>query len=70
VGQLIKGKSWNNKELTRIIKKVTGSILAYEGYQRVKSNKNGSKQLPMMEAEKLHKYISKKFIEQENRYEK
>ena len=65
VNQLLKNKLWSNKELIKIIKKITGSKIAYEGYLRVKADKKPKEQLPMNEAALLLEYISDKLKEQE-----
>ena len=63
---LIKGKMWSTKELLNIIKKVSGSLNAYEGYLRVKNNLAVKDKLLIEEAEKLYQYIYSKIKEQEN----
>ena len=62
---LIKGKKWSNKELILLIKKIVGSLKAYNGYLRVKNNKRTKEDLTILEAEKLQSYIIKKIKEQE-----
>lgn len=65
VGKLVKKKPWSNKELISIIIKVTGSKLAYEGYQRVKADNRRLENLPIDQAEKLYNYILKEIKIQE-----
>jgi predicted nucleotidyltransferase len=65
VGKLMKNKPWSNKELIGLIKKITGSVLAYEGYQRVKADKKRIKNLPINEAEKLYEYLVNEIKKQE-----
>ena len=65
VESLMKNKKWNNKDLINLVKKITGSKLAYEGYVRVKANRKREKRLPLDQAEKLHEYISNKLKDQE-----
>jgi len=65
VNSLIKNKTWGNKELISLIKKITGSNSAYEGYIRVKSEKKLKEQLPMGEATLLHKYVLENLKEQQ-----
>ena len=49
-----------------MIKEISGSLRAYDGYLRVKNdNKILMDGLPLQEAEKLYDYISKKIKEQE-----
>jgi predicted nucleotidyltransferase len=62
---LKKGKLWSNKELLRIIKKIAGSLKAYEGYLRVKNNRPLKEYLSIEEAEKLYNYVYSKIREQE-----
>jgi len=57
-------KQRSKKEFLRLIKKVSGSLNAYKGYLRVKSDKKTKDELPLEEAEKLHNYIMKKINEQ------
>lgn len=59
------GKLWSNKELLRLIKGITGSLMAYEGYIRVKSNQRKKEDFPIEEAEKLYNYVYSKIKEQE-----
>ena len=65
VESLMKNKKWNNKDLINLVKKITGSKLAYAGYVRVKANRKREKKLPLDQAEKLHQYILNKLKEQE-----
>ncbi len=65
VNHLLKDKLWNNKGLINLIKKITGSKKAYEGYLRTKLNKKRRKELPFNEAEKLYNYLIKKIKEHE-----
>lgn len=63
---LRKSRLWTNKELIGIIKKISGSITAYERYNYIKNENLKNKQkLQIEEAEKLFKYIREKNIEQE-----
>ena len=61
---LIKNKIWSTNGLLSLIKGITGSIRAYEGYLRVKNNKGKGGELPLVEAEKLYDYILIKIREQ------
>ena len=58
-------KLWSNKQLQNLIKKIAGSLEAYEGYLRVKENKHSQDRLLALEARKLYEYISKKVGEHE-----
>ncbi|MEX2017601.1 MAG: DUF2080 family transposase-associated protein [Candidatus Pacearchaeota archaeon] len=62
---LIKKKLWKKKEFLELLKKVAGSAAAYEGYLRVKANKEREGGIKFEEAERLIDYISKKIKEQE-----
>lgn len=62
---LKKGRLWNKKEFLGMIKRIAGSLKAYEGYLRTKSDKKTEDKLPLKEAEKLYNYIIKKIKEQE-----
>ena len=61
---LRKNKKYSNKKLLFQVKKITGSLKAYEGYLRVKNNEKTKEDLPIKEAEKLYFYILKKIKEQ------
>ena len=62
---LIKNKIPTKKELLNLIKKISGSLKAYEGYLRVKNNEKKKNELPIEESKKLYDYIFKKIKEQE-----
>jgi predicted nucleotidyltransferase len=63
---LRKNKLWSNNELIDIIKKITGSKLAYERYKYIKDEKGRGKEiLPIIEAERLLDYVKEKNNEQE-----
>ena len=63
---LKKRRIWNKNEFLEMIKKIAGSLSAYEGYLRVKANKKMKYKLPPEEAKKLHDYILKKIKEQKD----
>ncbi len=66
VGSLIKNKSWSNKELISLIKKICSSELIYKRYLEVKKDKKEIKYIiPLGDGEKLLNYIEKKLLEQE-----
>ena len=65
VDKLRTGKKWSKKEFLKLIKKISGSLIAYEGYLRVKSNKKAKDELPLEEAQKFYDYIVKRVKEQE-----
>ncbi len=57
---LRKNKLWNKKEFLKLIKKIAGSLIAYEEYLKVKNNEEKILyKLPINEAEKLMNYVSK-----------
>ena len=62
---LIKNKMWNNKEFLSLVKKVSGSTEAYEGYLRSKDNEKTKRNLSINESERIYSYILKKIKEQE-----
>jgi len=62
---LIKRRRWSNKEFIKTVKKISGSLKAYEGYLRVKNDKPEKEDIPILEAEKLYNYVLKKIKEHE-----
>ena len=61
---LRKNKLWKKKEFLNLIKKIAGSLVAYEEYLRIKNgNKKLLDNLPIIEAEKLMDYINKEVRE-------
>jgi len=62
---LIKNKIPTKKELLNLIKKISGSLKAYEGYSRVKNNEKEKNELPTEESARLYNYLIKKINEQE-----
>ncbi len=62
---ILNKRIWKNRFFLKIIKEITGSLTAYEGYLRVKNDKGKKSLLPLEEAKKLHSYISHKIKEQE-----
>ncbi len=63
---LRKNKQWKRKEFLRLIKKIAGSLIAYEEYLKVKNNKGKILyNLPVNEAERLMNYINKEIKEVE-----
>ncbi len=63
VDKLGRGKMPSVKELKSLIIKICGSLLAYEGYLRVKKNKRAKEELPVGEAKKLYEYVVRKLRE-------
>lgn len=62
---LKKDKLWRNEEFLDLIKKISGSLIAYERYIDSKNNNSKKSKLPAEEAEKLMDYINKKIKEVE-----
>jgi predicted nucleotidyltransferase len=60
-----KSRMWSKKEFLNLVKKITGSLTAYNRYVIMKSKNDLDSKLPIKEAEKLMKYINKKAIELE-----
>lgn len=56
-------KKYNLREFKNLIKKISGSLKAYEGYIRIKDKEKDKENLPVLEAEKIHDYILKKIGE-------
>lgn len=54
---------WKKQEFLGLIKKVSGSLKAYERYALVKGNKKLEYKLPIEEAENLVDYINKRLAE-------
>ena len=62
---LKKNRMWNNREFKLIIKRISGSLKAYEGYLRVKNDDKILEVLPLNEAEKIYKYLESQIEEAE-----
>jgi len=61
---LRKNKLWVKKEFLNLIKKISGSLIAYEEYLKVKAgNQKIKDRLPIKEAERLMNYNKKKIRE-------
>lgn len=58
-----KNKLWNKKDFLRLIKKISGSLNAYERYLAAKNKNALEYRLQIKEAEKLMSYINKKIAE-------
>ncbi len=58
-------KMWSKSEFLSMIKKISGSLKAYERYASAKNKNTSSSSLPAGEAEKLRNYINKKTGEAE-----
>jgi len=57
---LKKGKLWTKEEFLSSIKKISGSLIAYERYLDSKNNDAKKSKLPVEEAKKLMEHINKK----------
>ncbi len=55
-----KSKLWKKEEFLDLIKKISGSLIAYERYISSKNKNTLERELPVEEAEKLMNYINKK----------
>lgn len=62
---LRKGRLWKKKEFLDLIKKISGSLIAYERYLDSKNNNAKRYKLPIEEAKKLMDYINKNIIKVE-----
>ena len=62
---LRKGKNWSKKDFLKLIKNISGSLIAYERYIISKNKNTLENKLPVEEAEKLLNYINKKIREVE-----
>ena len=62
---LRKGKNWSKKDFLKLIKNISGSLIAYERYISSKNKNTLENKLPVEEAEKLLNYINKKIREVE-----
>jgi len=62
---LRKGKLWKKEEFLGLIKKIGGSLIAYERYLDSKNNNTKEYKLPIEEAKRLMDYINKKIKEVE-----
>lgn len=60
---LKKGKIWTKREFLGLIKKISGSLIAYERYLDSKNNNAKAYNLPIREAKKLMDYNNKKIRE-------
>lgn len=62
---LKKDRLWKKQEFLNLIKKISGSLIAYERYLIVKNDKSRSYKLPIEEARRLMNYVTKKVKELE-----
>ena len=62
---LRKGRLWKKEEFLDLIKKISGSLIAYERYLESKNNNAKKCKLPIEEAKKLMDYVNKKIKELE-----
>jgi predicted nucleotidyltransferase len=60
IDKLKENRSWSNKELLYLVKKISGSIEAYEGYLRVKKNQSREVNLSIEEAKNIYNYLKNK----------
>lgn len=62
---LIKNRKWSKKEFLELVRKIAGSVGAYESYERIKNEEKEQKNLKLEEAEKIYNYIKKEIEKQE-----
>ena len=62
---LLSGKKQSNKDLKKLIKKITGSLELYNSYIRAKDDSKTQSILPIGEASKAYSYILKRIGDQE-----
>ena len=63
IKKLIKNKNYMKKDFVRLIKRISKSGNAYEGYSAVKDNLKDKKRINVEEAERLYKYLKKDLTE-------
>ena len=61
-----KGKLWKKREFIILVKRIAGSSEAYERYLSVKNDNNMGYKLPVEEAEKLAREVTRRLGELEN----
>ncbi|MDO8622987.1 MAG: nucleotidyltransferase domain-containing protein [archaeon] len=54
------GKLWTKREFFSLIKKISGSLIAYERYLDSKNNNSKKAKLPIEEAKRLMNYVNQK----------
>ena len=59
------GRMWSKKDFLKIVKRVSGSTIAYERYLKSKNKGTEESKVPIEEAEKLMNYINKNIWEVE-----
>jgi len=59
IKRLIQNKNYSKKEFVRLIKKISGSANAYDGYLAFKNKLKEGNRLKINESEKLHEYLKK-----------
>ncbi|MBI4155223.1 nucleotidyltransferase domain-containing protein [Candidatus Woesearchaeota archaeon] len=57
-----KNKKYTNKDFLNLIMEITGTLTAYNGYLRVKTDKKNKQELSISETEILLNYINKKVL--------
>lgn len=60
-----KNKIWKKAGFLREVRKISGSLKAYEGYKRSKNNERARKELPLNEAERFTDYIDREIVKLE-----
>lgn len=59
---LMKDKLYDKNEFVSLIKKISGSLIAYDRYIYAKNNKESKRELPLNEGKKLYEYL-KEFLQ-------
>jgi len=63
---LMKNKKYAKRDFLNLVKTISGSLTAYNGYINIKENKKIKKELKFEEAEKIIEYINEKIIKLKN----
>ena len=59
IERIKKNKTYKKKDFLKLVRDLSGSLRAYEGYIRSKNNEKVKKELPISEVEKITDYIIK-----------
>ena len=54
---LKKNKSYSKHDLVKLVKDISGSLIAYDRYVYSKGNKCDGRKLPLNEGKKLYEYL-------------
>ena len=67
IEKIIENKRYSKADIVELIRKISGSAKAYEGYLAVKNNSDSKNKTSIEEIEKLHDYLKKKLGDVERR---